>query len=84
MNVEIGAEAPVFLLWEYLLRNFGILSLQCGTGRVWYCEGRKELAYMIVRLQLILFSEETGAFYFPTLFDFSTYLLHRFTASLAP
>ncbi len=33
-----------------------------GTGSVWYCEGRKELAHTIVRLQLILFSEETGAF----------------------
>jgi hypothetical protein len=31
MNVEIGTETPIFLLWEYLVRNFGILSLQCGT-----------------------------------------------------
>ena len=31
MNVEIGAEAPIFLFWEYLFRNFGILSLQCTT-----------------------------------------------------
>ncbi len=29
MNVEIGAEAPIFLFWEYLFRNFGMLSLQC-------------------------------------------------------
>jgi hypothetical protein len=29
MNVEIGTEAPIFLFWEYLFRNFGILSLQC-------------------------------------------------------
>ncbi len=29
MNVEIGTETPKFLFWEYLFRNFGILSLQC-------------------------------------------------------
>jgi hypothetical protein len=29
MNVEIGTEALIFLFWEYLFRNFGILSLQC-------------------------------------------------------
>jgi hypothetical protein len=29
MNVEIGTETLVFLFWEYLFRNFGILSLQC-------------------------------------------------------
>jgi len=29
MNVEIGTEAPIFLLWEYLFQIFGILSLQC-------------------------------------------------------
>jgi hypothetical protein len=29
MNVEIGTETPIFLLWEYLFRNFSILSLQC-------------------------------------------------------
>jgi hypothetical protein len=31
MNVEIGTEAPIFLVWEYLFQIFGILSLQCGT-----------------------------------------------------
>jgi hypothetical protein len=31
MNVEIGTETPIFLFWEYLFQNFGILSLQC-TG----------------------------------------------------
>jgi hypothetical protein len=30
MNVEIGTETPIILFWEYLFRNFGILSLQCG------------------------------------------------------
>jgi hypothetical protein len=29
MNVEIGTETPIFYFWEYLFRNFGILSLQC-------------------------------------------------------
>jgi hypothetical protein len=29
MNVEIGTETPIFLFWEYLFRNFGILFLQC-------------------------------------------------------
>jgi len=29
MNVEIGTETPIFLFWEYLFRNFGILTLQC-------------------------------------------------------
>jgi hypothetical protein len=36
MNVEIGTETPIFLFWEYLFRNFGILSLQCkGTKSHW-------------------------------------------------
>jgi hypothetical protein len=29
MNVEIGTETQIFLFWEYLFQNFGILSLQC-------------------------------------------------------
>jgi hypothetical protein len=29
MNVEIGTETPIFLFWEYLFRNLGILTLQC-------------------------------------------------------
>jgi hypothetical protein len=44
-----------------LCRRSGIKN-EYGTGSVWYCEGRKELAYTIVRLELILFSEETGPF----------------------
>jgi hypothetical protein len=34
MNVEIGTETPIFLFWEYLFRNFSILSLQCMHGIV--------------------------------------------------
>ncbi len=30
MNVDIETEeTPIFLFWEYLFQNFGILSLQC-------------------------------------------------------
>ncbi len=29
MNMEIGTKTPIFLFWEYLFQNFGILSLQC-------------------------------------------------------
>jgi hypothetical protein len=29
MDVEIGTGTPIFLFWEYLFRNFGVLSLQC-------------------------------------------------------
>ncbi len=27
--MEIGNETRIFLFWEYLFRNFGVLSLQC-------------------------------------------------------
>ncbi len=33
MNVEIGTENLIFIFWEYLFRNFGILSLQCRALR---------------------------------------------------
>jgi hypothetical protein len=36
MNVEIGTETPIFLFWEYLFRNFGILSLQCISADEYY------------------------------------------------
>jgi hypothetical protein len=34
MNVKIGTETPIFLFWEHLFRNFGILSLQCWEQEV--------------------------------------------------
>jgi hypothetical protein len=34
MNVEIGTETSIFLFWEYLFQNFGILSLQCGKWQL--------------------------------------------------
>ncbi len=43
MNVEIGTETPIFLFWEYLFRNFGILSLQC-IGLPFYCSFVREVA----------------------------------------
>jgi hypothetical protein len=49
MNVEIGTETPIFLFWEYLFRNFGILSLQCimnvlaeCAGGYWYCDNSND------------------------------------------
>jgi hypothetical protein len=34
MNVGIGTVATQFLFWEYLLRIFGIVSLQCRLGKI--------------------------------------------------
>jgi hypothetical protein len=39
MNVEIGTETPIFLFWEYVFRNFGILSLQCRIEDVFTADG---------------------------------------------
>ncbi len=33
MNVEIGTMAAQLLIWEYLFRIFGIMSLQCSSFR---------------------------------------------------
>jgi hypothetical protein len=50
-----------------------------------FVQGVKELAHTAVRLGLILFSQETGAFLFQTFGGFlPVTILHRFTASLAP
>jgi hypothetical protein len=35
MNVEIGTVAAHFISWDYLLRIFGIVSLQC--MKLMYC-----------------------------------------------
>ncbi len=30
--MEIGTDTPIFLFWDCLFQNFGILSLQCGAA----------------------------------------------------
>jgi hypothetical protein len=36
MHVEIGTEAALFLFWEYVVRMFGNVSLQCITNETCY------------------------------------------------
>ncbi len=57
MNVEIGTETPIFLFWEYLFRNFGILSLQFALHIVLYnvCTGKIVLA---LPLHIYLLTEQ--------------------------
>ncbi len=57
MNVEIGTETPIFLFWEYLFRNFGILSLQCGQKhRV------NNASFMLLPHCILMFSRPTEFF----------------------
>ncbi len=39
MNVEIETETPIFLFWEYLFWNFGILSLYCSVSFIVHYAG---------------------------------------------
>ncbi len=50
MNVEIRTETPIFLFWEYLFRNFGILSLQWSSKIFVWVEG---ILYLAKSKQLI-------------------------------
>jgi hypothetical protein len=51
MNVEIGTKAPIFLIWEYLFKIFGILSLQ-GRGQMCRAEGDKKQTEVLFPLVL--------------------------------
>jgi hypothetical protein len=59
-------------------------NLQWPSQRLFSYTDTKALVSFPLKLQLIVFSKITGAFCFKHLVDFSTYLLHRFIASLAP
>ncbi len=48
-NVEIGTEAPIFLFWEYLFRNFGILSLQCA-----HAKKNSSLGFYLIKVQFAI------------------------------
>ncbi len=55
MNVEIGTETPIFLFWEYLLRNFGILSLPCGVEQILHVQekhARVQRHYRVLQTDL--------------------------------
>jgi hypothetical protein len=52
MNVKIGNETPIFFLWEYLFRKFGILSLQCIPGLLTIVEyGEPGVAQLLLELR---------------------------------
>jgi hypothetical protein len=83
MNMEIGTETPIFLFWEYLFQNFGILSLQCilifgWNGRIWVrhcccvlarCLGKEAKCSFLVLAYLTLLNYIFGALNF-----FNTYV----------
>jgi hypothetical protein len=57
MNVEIGTKTPIFLFWEYLFRNFGILPilpLQCSSVLL-YRVSLTVNAPLILKMQDIIF-----------------------------
>jgi hypothetical protein len=59
MNVEIGTETLIFLFWEYLFRNIGILSLQCREQKYQYiyflCEKRADSIISLINIYSVIF-----------------------------
>ncbi len=66
MNVVIGTETPIFLFWEYLFRNFGILTLQCSSFRsvfINYCNlivGKSHIGCQFFYIMLFIHSIPAG------------------------
>ncbi len=69
--MEIGTETPRFLFWEYLCRNFGILSLQCERRVFLVGSPVKKCVHCVihqvndasVRIRLVVFLSKVQLFY---------------------
>jgi hypothetical protein len=60
MNVEIGIETLIFVFWEYLFRNFSILSLQCRYGALTLLVTKYQIQKMIWVHLLVGKNEKTS------------------------